>query len=334
MSLKKKILEKISKTKDFLEDVKKNEVPEMKKSLTDFKDRIKELDPLSLLLSGLHNIDLFDWYQKIIHSSKDLSQKVKDVDKEDLRKKMEEMSPRTMDKSEDFFKAWDNLKEKSENDAFSEEVVDFLKTLLEELSFQKGLPFTAESFEAWSKFLSDKRSGLKQEDFQNLFTLDGIELLSTSLGMVSALFALKREDEEKLAEILGTLGITSLMTVNPPLALTIVFVSGYAFFYKKLTFDKKAFTKSTVLTFSNFSSFALMSALGLSFTSRLLLVGLVSQTLKKEVLENEEFIEALKKHLEEQKLNMRDILENNPQVVDLIHEIKERSLNVKKFFKI
>ena len=126
MSLKKKILEKISKTKDFLEDVKKNEVPEMKKSLTDFKDKIKELDPLSLLLSGLHNIDLFDWSQKIIHSSKDLSQKIKDVDKEDLRKKMEEMSPRAMDKSEDFFKAWEDLKEKRESDAFSEEVVDFV----------------------------------------------------------------------------------------------------------------------------------------------------------------------------------------------------------------
>jgi hypothetical protein len=73
--------------------------------------------------------------------------------------------------------------------------------------------------------------------------------------------------------------------------------------------------------------------LGLSFTSQLLLVGLISQTLKKEVLENEEFVAALKKHLEDQKLNMKDILENNPQVVNLIHEIKERSLNVKKFFK-
>ena len=331
MSLKHKILEKVTKTKEFFDNVKKNEVPELKKSLHDLKKKLKDFDPLGLILTGLNNIDLYEWSQNLL--KKDPSQKVSGVNKDIIRKKMEDVTPPNMDKSEDLFESWKNLREDRDIDAFSEEVSRFLQSLLEDISTNKGLPFDAKSFDIWAEILANKVPGMQKEDIQELFYIDGIELLSTSMGMVSALFALNREDEEKLAEILATLGITSLMSVNPPLALTVVFISGYAFFYKKLTFDKKAFAKSSVLTFSNFSSFALMSALGISFTSRLLLVGLISQTLKKEVLENDDFLESLRKQIDDQKETIRDVLEHNPQVLELIHEIKERSLNIKNFLK-
>ena len=327
MSLKNKILEKVSKTKEFFDDVKKNEVPELKKSIYDLRKKLKGFDPLNLIL----NIDLHEWSQKLL--KKDLSQKITRVDKDVLRKKMEEVIPPHMGKSEDLFESWNNLRQDRDIDAFSEEVAHFLQTLLEDISTKKGLPFDSKNFDLWAEILANKIPGMQKEDLQGLFYIDGIELLSTSMGMVSALFALNQEDEEKLAEILANLGITSLMTVNPPLALTVVFISGYAFFYKKLTFDPKAFTKSSVLTFSNFSSFALMSALGISFTSRLLLVGLISQTLKKEIFENEEFLESLRSQVDAQKETIKDVLESNPHVLDLIHEIKERSLNIKNFLK-
>ena len=41
MSLKNKILEKVSKTKEFFDDVKKNEVPELKKSIYDLRKKLK-----------------------------------------------------------------------------------------------------------------------------------------------------------------------------------------------------------------------------------------------------------------------------------------------------
>ncbi|MDC0256055.1 hypothetical protein OAK75_14245, partial [Bacteriovoracales bacterium] len=109
MSLKHKILEKVTKTKEFFDKVKKNEVLELKQSLHDLKTKLKDFDPLNLILTGLNNIDLYEWSENLL--KKDPSQKVSGVDKDIIRKKMEGATSPNVDKSEDLFESWKNLRE-------------------------------------------------------------------------------------------------------------------------------------------------------------------------------------------------------------------------------
>jgi hypothetical protein len=104
-----------------------------------------------------------------------------------------------------------------------------------------------ESFQNWVKVVSGWIPGIDRKYLYDLLSFDEYELLSSGLEVVSVIFAQKREDQEKLAELLGSMGIVSILSANPIMGILVIGTSAFAYSKKKMEFDKKAFGKSAVL---------------------------------------------------------------------------------------
>lgn len=119
----------------------------------------------------------------------------------------------------------------------------------------------------------------------DLLSFDAMEILSTGLGAVSVVFAFKREDQEKLAEILGRMGIISILSANPIMGIFVIATSAFAYQKKKMEFDKTAFSKSAIVTTT---SMALFGALGMHILAELIIVGVTTKLLRAKILDNEQ----------------------------------------------
>jgi hypothetical protein len=67
----------------------------------------------------------------------------------------------------------------------------------------------------------------------DLVSFDAFELLSAGLGCAGLLFALNRGDMEKLSELLGAIGITSILSANPLTGFAAIVVTAYAYHQKR-----------------------------------------------------------------------------------------------------
>ncbi len=193
--------------------------------------------------------------------------------------------------------AWDNAQDAFPDDTFAQEVVGYLKALWNDASTVKGLPFkTLEQadYKEWVDKITDAIPGISKDWLYDLTSFDALEITSTGIGAVSAIFMLNSEDKKRFSEILGSMSIASVMGANPIMGLIVIALTGYAYFVKKHEIDKAAFSKSATLT--GLASI-LFSTLGLPFIIELLIVLVVSAVVRKKVLENPEIISIMKHHL-------------------------------------
>lgn len=90
------------------------------------------------------------------------------------------------------------------------------------------------------------------------------ELLSAGLGAVGLVFVLQRRDLEQLSELLGSMGITALLSANPLLGLCVVASTGYAYWQAKrdgevLTVDRLSAARGAALAGSSAAVFSVMA---------------------------------------------------------------------------
>ncbi len=90
------------------------------------------------------------------------------------------------------------------------------------------------------------------------------ELLSASLGAAGLVFVLQRGDVEQLSELLGSMGITALLSANPLLGLCVVATTGYAYRQAKkegeaLSVDRLAAVRGAALAGSSAAVFSVMA---------------------------------------------------------------------------
>jgi hypothetical protein len=69
--------------------------------------------------------------------------------------------------------------------------------------------------------------------WRKLLRADAPELLSAGLGAVGLVFVLQRGEQEQLSELLGSMGITAVLSANPLLGLCVVATTGYAYWQAK-----------------------------------------------------------------------------------------------------
>ena len=125
--------------------------------------------------------------------------------------------------------------------------------------------------------------GLDRKYLYDLLSFDAMEILTTGLGAVSVVFVLKKEDQEKLAEILGSMGIISILSANPIMGIFVIATSAFAYQKKKMEFNKSSFSKSAIVTSS---SMALFAVLGMPILAELIIVGIATKLLRTKVLDN------------------------------------------------
>jgi hypothetical protein len=123
-------------------------------------------------------------------------------------------------------------------------------------------------------------------------------VFSSSLGVVSAIYLLKKDDQEKLSEIRGSMGIISIISANPLMGIGVVFCTAYAYVVKKKALDKNALTLGVGLAGT---SMLMFSTLGFPLLMNLVIVIVVNKLIRKTYLQKNEIYEYLKAKIKIQK---------------------------------
>lgn len=247
--------------------------------------------------SFLADNDLLKHLESITNSASTAYDKA--LDSEYLKTNIGGGDHRLFDGGHDIFNAWDKVKNALPNDSFDQEVVGYVSALWKDVTTVKGLPFTTvnkDTFDSWVNTTSELIPGMDRKYLYDLLSFDAYELLATAIGAVSVIFALKNEDQEKLADLLASMGIISILSANPIMGIFVIGTSAFAYTKKKMEFDKSAFAKSAIVTSS---SMALFSILGMPILFELVIVAVATKVLRKKVLDNEQLIEDIKKQVKE-----------------------------------
>ena len=259
------------------------------------------------ITSFMADTDLLRHLEKLTESASTVYDKA--LDSEYLQTHIGGGDHRLFDNGHDIFGAWDKVRDALPDDSFNEEVLGYVSALWKDVSTVKGLPFTTvnkESFEGWVDSVSGHIPGLDREYLYDLLSFDAFEVLSTGLGVVSVFFAFKHEDQEKLSDLLGSMGIVSILSANPLMGLMVISTTAFAYKKKKMELDKTRLAKSAVVTTA---SMAMFSILGMPILFEVVLIAFLTSKLRKNVLDNDDFHNWLKENVAEKAIEKSEDLE-------------------------
>lgn len=201
---------------------------------------------------------------------------------------------RFFDGGHDVINAWDKVKDALPDDTFTQEVKGYFSALWKDAVTPNGLPLKTldkESFEVWSEKLVESSSLIKKSYIYDMLSFDVVELFSAGLGAVTLIFCLKRDDQEKLMEILASMGIISILSANPLMGFCVIGLAAYALIVKKTGLKPKALLKGGSVTAVSVTLFATLNTFLLI---ELTIVIATTIALRKYVFDNEQLLELIK----------------------------------------
>jgi hypothetical protein len=165
--------------------------------------------------------------------------------------------------------------------------------LWKDMTTVRGMPFITmdkSSFDKSAEWVSSTVPGADKNWFYDLLNYDAFEILTSALGSVGAIFLLKKGDKEKLSEILGSMGILSIITANPLMGIMVVFLTAYSFVVKKENIDGEQFIKGAG---SSTVSCIIYATLGLPILVELVIVMVVYRLLKGQGIPGKDFVKRI-----------------------------------------
>lgn len=223
----------------------------------------------------------------------------KALDETYLREHIGGGNHRLFDGGHDLFNAWGRAKSAAGDDAFSQEVLGYASALWKDLTTVKGLPFATlekANYDEWADKICGIVPGLSKDYLYDLLSFDALEVFSAALGTVSVIFVLSQDDRRKLSEILAAMGVSAIISANPIMGVITIALTAYAYFVKKRSFDKTAAVKSGTVAAVSAGLFAIM---GMPILVELTVVLVLSNLLRKQVLDNESLQKLLIKNAKE-----------------------------------
>jgi len=208
-----------------------------KSAATFTKNRVAGIFPGSIAF--LSTNELLKWSESITQSAASVYDKA--LDAEYLRSHIGGGNHRMFDGGHDIVSAWGAVEEVSNDDSLRQEVVGYTSAIWKDLTTERGLPFVTWSkdhYDATAEWLSSTIPVASKSWFYDLMSFDVFELLSTSLGVAGMLYALSKDDKERLSEILGSMGVISIMSANPLMGIAAVLCATHSYAVKKNELDK------------------------------------------------------------------------------------------------
>lgn len=229
----------------------------------------------------------------------------KALDAEYLRTHIGGGSHRLFDGGHDLLGAWTAVREASETDSFAQEVIGYIHALWKDVTTVKGLPFVTLDKVEHSQLAETLSAlpGVSSEWVYDLFSYDVFEVFSAGLGAVGIIFAFGHDDLERLSEMLGTMGITSVISANPLMGLAVIATTGYAY-WRKSAGDGE--TKLSVTSAAKGAALAglsgtIFAVLGLPVLIELMIAVAATQLARKHVFENKALGLVLAKAIQQSK---------------------------------
>ena len=127
--------------------------------------------------------------------------------------------------------AWEKARGALEDDNILQEAWGFIQGLLRDGTTAKGLPFAN-----WDKATYDQVSGwldtnfhIPKDWFYDLNSYDAAELLAGSIGVVALALNWNRADTEQFSRMVGSMGLSAVISANPLLLIVSVVALAKAF---------------------------------------------------------------------------------------------------------
>ena len=111
----------------------------------------------------------------------------------------------------------------------SEQVNGYFGALWKDVTTPKGLPFMTMEKQTYDS-LADKLSnyGISKNWTYDALSYDALEILGAGIAAATVVYFLKTEQVEELSQALGAMGIVSIVSANPLLALVMISSVAYA----------------------------------------------------------------------------------------------------------
>jgi len=195
---------------------------------------------------------------------------------------------RLFDGGHDLINAWNKVRDATDDDSFAQEVIGYASAIWKDVITPMGLPFATldkQTFDVWATKVTELIPGMNKDYLYDLLSFDAMEIFSSSLGAVGVLFCLKKNDQEKLSEILGAMGIQSIISANPIMGIFTIAVVAYAYFVKKTNLDTKATMKAGAIAAVSATLFTIM---GFPILVEFVIIIVLTNLFRKQILDNEQ----------------------------------------------
>ena len=127
--------------------------------------------------------------------------------------------------------AWSNIAEMCSRTGCStkEQINGYFGALWKDATTPKGLPFMTMEKQTYDS-LADKLSnyGISKNWTYDALSYDAFEILGAGIAAAAVVYFLKTEQVEELSQALGAMGIVSIVSANPLLALVMISSVAYA----------------------------------------------------------------------------------------------------------
>ena len=129
--------------------------------------------------------------------------------------------------------AWGNIGRMCEVAKCSngEQVNGYLNAIWKDMTTPKGLPFVTmekQTYDSMANWMSRTIPGVNKQWVYDAFSYDALEVLSAGISAAAAIYYLDKGQIEELSELLGSMGIISIVSANPILAMVVISFVAYA----------------------------------------------------------------------------------------------------------
>ena len=191
--------------------------------------------------------------------------------------------------------AFESARNASPNDSLLQEAFGTMQGLFRDAVTPKGLPLAnwdPDSYNAVAGFL-DSKFHIPKDWFYDINSYTAAEVLGATIGVVTVALAWNRADTEAFSKIVGSMGVSAVVSANPLLLIVTVVALARAFHKARHTGEYDEFVdgqiKGAVVAGSSLLVFALMGASAPMFV--VLISGIAVGILASKATENVSFVE-------------------------------------------
>ncbi len=169
---------------------------------------------------------------------------------------------RATDGSHDPISMWNIVKETKIDDSKKEEILAFINTFFKDFSTTQGLPFISipkDSYDKAAAYLN-QNFFIPKDWFYDIQTLNGSELIASSLGVLGVVFSWNKKDAKLFGDLVSSLMLAGAIGGNPITVIVSIITLARHWQLEK---NKRKISKK-FLEGAKLGSFSLFSFLGVS----------------------------------------------------------------------
>jgi len=252
-------------------------------------------NPAPYLLTFLSQSKLLDWsrdFMKVISSDNGYDKAIDAIYNET---KEGGGNHRLFDDSHTLGGMIEKAKGAYPDDTFLQEILASVSAWFKDVTTPRGLPFinidNKDHYDQSAQWMADNIPGASKKWFYDLHMYDVFEILASTLGVVGAVFFLKKEDYKKLSELLGSMSILSILAANPLMGISVIVITTYTYYTKKKKINVKSASRGII---KSMITWIIFSIIGLPVLISIVILIVSYRLIKKTSVKSEDVYNYIK----------------------------------------